>query len=170
VSILASPFDLPAGRLLALDLGQARTGVAVCDELGLLATPLTTLRRQPTRAADYAALAALAQRERAVGILVGLPAETLADSGAQARWVRRYTGRLAAALSLPIAFWDETLSTVDAAQLRSEGQGRASLDAIAAAVILEQLLAARRRAHSDAGAIANKVGNCSTLFSADPGG
>ncbi len=142
MAILSSAAELPAGRLLALDLGQVRIGVAGCDEAGLLASPLTVLRRRATRAEDFAAIAALAQRERAAGVLVGLPADD-AD-GRQARWVRRYAGRLAGALPIPVAFWDESLSSADAAQLLAEAHGRAPLDAAAAAVILESFLATRR--------------------------
>ena len=142
MAILASPFDLPAGRLLALDLGQARTGVALCDEAGLLGGPLTVLRRHATRVEDFAEIARWAARERVVGVLVGLPVD---DAGAQARWVRRYAGRLAGALApLPVAFWDETLSTADALRLLAEGGGRTAVDAAAAAVLLNDFLAARR--------------------------
>jgi putative Holliday junction resolvase len=154
MSILPSAFDLPAGRLLALDLGQARIGVAVCDEAGLLASPLTVLRRQPTRAADFAAIADLVRRQRAVGVLVGMPAadaRPLEDEGAptevggQARWTQRYAGRLAGALDVPVAFWDETLTSVDAAELLRESGGRTGIDAAAAALILSAFLEARRR-------------------------
>ncbi len=150
MSILPSAFDLPAGRLLALDLGQARIGVAVCDESGLLASPLTVLRRQPTRAADFAAIAELVQRERAVGVLVGMPAADASlpgpeGQGTQARWTQRYAGRLAGALDVPVAFWDETLTSVDAAELLREGSGRTGIDAAAAALILNGYLDARRR-------------------------
>jgi putative Holliday junction resolvase len=148
MSILTSAFDLPAGRLLALDLGQVRIGVAVCDEAGMLASPLTVLQRQPTRAADFAAVAELVRRERVVGVLVGMPAAGGAGpegEGTQARWTRRYAGRLAGALGVPIAFWDETLTSVDAASLLREGGGRAGVDAAAAALILGDFLDARRR-------------------------
>jgi putative Holliday junction resolvase len=156
MSILESPFDLPPGRLLALDLGRARIGVAVCDEAGLLATPLSVVNRRPTRAEDFARIAELARRERVVGILVGMPATdaelTQTDvegapvpAGAQARWTRRYAGRLAGALDIPLAFWDETLSSVDAAGLLREARGLAGIDAAAAAVILADFLEARRR-------------------------
>jgi putative holliday junction resolvase len=161
VSILPSPFELPPGRLLALDLGQARIGVAVCDEEGLLATPLTVVRRHPTRAEDFAAIADLARRERAVGVLVGMPSADgggepapdqdgqdeyqPAPTGTQARWTRRYAGRLAGALDVPVAFWDETLTSVDAAELLREGHGRTRIDAAAAALILADFLEARRR-------------------------
>lgn len=142
MAILNSPAELPAGRLLALDLGQVRIGVAVCDEAGLLASPLTVVRRHATRAEDFAAIAALVRRERVVGVLVGLPAND--GDGRQARWVRRYAGRLAGALAVPVAFWDESLTSVDAAQLLAESGGRTPLDAVAAAVILESFLATRR--------------------------
>ena len=82
MAILSSPFDLPAGRLLAFDLGQARTGAAVCDVEGILATPLAVLRRHATRAEDYAGIAALIAREKVVGVVVGLP---LASQGEEAR-------------------------------------------------------------------------------------
>lgn len=142
---IVAPADLPAGRLLALDLGQARTGVAVCDELGLLATPLTVLRRHPTRAEDFAEIAELARRERVVGVLVGLPLDSDGEVGAQARWVRRYAGRLAGALPIPLAFWDESHTSEDAARLVRESGGRTPLDAAAAAVILGDYLEARRQ-------------------------
>jgi putative Holliday junction resolvase len=148
--ILASPFDLPAGRLLALDLGQVRIGVAVSDELGLLASPLAVVRRRATREQDFAEIARLVVRERAAGVLVGLPAAggLLAGpggEGSQARWTRRYAGRLAARLPVPLAFWDESLSSVDAEALLAEGSGRTGIDAAAAALILADFLEARRR-------------------------
>ena len=145
MAILASPFDLPLGRLLALDLGQARHGVAVCDEKGRLATPLTVVRRHKTRAEDFATLAALVAQEHAVGVLVGLPLDSDGRPGPQARWVRRYAGRLAGVLSVPVAFWDESFSTTDAARLLNEGNGRTPVDAAAAAVVLSDFLEARRR-------------------------
>ena len=150
MSLLASPFDLPPGRLLSLDLGHARIGVAVCDDVGMLATPLTVVRRHATRAEDFAAITELARRERAAGILVGMPTADAALPGAeyegsQARWTRRYTGRLAGALDIPVAFWDETLTSVDAAELLRESGGRTGIDAAAAALILSDFLEARRR-------------------------
>lgn len=156
MSILPSPFDLPRGRLLALDLGQKRIGVAVCDETGMLATPLTVVHRRPTRAEDFSAIADLVRRVRAVGVLVGMPSSDAslpdpedegapAGAGAQARWTRRYAGRLAGALDVPVAFWDETLSSVDAASLLRETSGRTDIDAAAATLILADFLEARRR-------------------------
>ena len=146
MTILPFPFDLPPGRLLALDLGQARTGAAVCDAEGILATPLAVLRRHATRAEDYAEIAALVAREKAVGVVAGLPLANggQAEEGSQARWARRYAGRLAGALSVPVAFWDESYSSAEADRLVGEGGGRTPRDAAAAAVILQEFLEARR--------------------------
>lgn len=129
---------------MALDLGQARTGVAVCDATGVLATPLIVLRRHATRAEDFAEIAALVTREKVLGVLVGLPLASQGEEGAQARWARRYTGRLAGILPVPVAFWDESYSSADADRLVSEGGGRTARDAAAAAVILQEFLEARR--------------------------
>lgn len=143
--MMVSPFALPAGRLLALDLGEARIGVAVCDELGMFATPLTVLRRRRTRAEDFAEIAALVRREHAAGVLVGLPLDSAGEAGAQARWVRRYAGRLAGALEVPLAFWDESFTTEDAGRLVRQAGGRTAVDAAAAAVLLNDFLEARRK-------------------------
>ena len=151
MAILASPFALPPGRLLALDLGQARHGVARCDAEGRLATPLTVVQRTRTRAGDFALLAALVAQESAVGVLVGLPLNSQGEPGAQARWVQRYAGRLAAVLRVPIAFWDESFSTQSAAALVREAGGRTPLDAAAAAVILQDFLHVRRGRAADSG-------------------
>jgi putative Holliday junction resolvase len=150
MSILQSPFDLPVGRLLALDLGQARIGVAVSDEAGVLVTPLTVVRRHATRAEDFAAIGDLARRERVCGVLVGMPTADFSlagpeGEGSQARWTRRYAGRLAGTLDVPVAFWDETLSSVDAAGLLHEVHSRTGIDAVAATLILAEFLEARRR-------------------------
>jgi putative Holliday junction resolvase len=151
VAILPSPFDLPPGRLLALDLGQARTGAAVCDAEGILATPLAVLKRHATRADDYTEIAALIAREKAVGVLVGLPlaSDTPGEEGSQARWVRRYAGRLAGTLPVPVAFWDESYSSAEADRLIGEADGRTPRDAAAAAIILQEFLEARRAAGRD---------------------
>ena len=119
--VLKSAFDLPAGRLLALDLGRVRIGVAVSDEQGILATPLTVVRRR-SRAEDFAALAELVRQERVVGVLAGLPLDSQGEIGPQAQIARHYAGRLAVTLPVPLAFWDESYSTVDAAALLQAGQ------------------------------------------------
>jgi putative Holliday junction resolvase len=141
--VLESAFDMPQGRLLALDLGRARHGVAVCDETGMLARPLVTVGRHNTRVEDFIELRDLATRERVVGIIIGLPVQGTVGIGAQARWTLRYGRRLAGAMSLPVAFWDESLSTHDAAAIVGRGE-RVPLDAVAAALVLQDFLDARR--------------------------
>lgn len=143
MAVLDAPFALPRGRLLGLDLGQARHGVAVSDAAGVLATPLTVIRRHRTRAEDFEAIRSLVEREQAVGVLIGLPLHGTDGVGRQARWVLRYGRRLAGSLPVPVAFWDETLSTRDASALLQPGGGT-SVDAAAAALILQDFLEARR--------------------------
>lgn len=122
----------------------------------MLAVPLAVVRRHATRDEDFAVLGDLVRRERAVGVLVGMPSAevfvpgpegegALAAAGSQARWTRRYAGRLAGRLDVPVAFWDETLTSVDAAELLRDGRGRTGIDAAAATLILADFLEARRR-------------------------
>jgi putative Holliday junction resolvase len=141
--VLESAFDMPPGRLLALDLGQARHGVAVCDETGTLATPLAVVQRCSTRAEDFMQLQVWVARERVVGVIIGLPVQSPGLNDAQERWTLRYGKRLAGALSVPVAFWDESLSTQDAAAIGRQKK-RAPVDAVAAALILQDFLQARR--------------------------
>lgn len=150
MSILISASELPPGRLLGLDLGQARIGVAVGDETGMLARPLLTLVRAATRAADFAAIQRIVTEHKIAGVLVGMPSADgdLDVGGRQARWTRRYGGRLAGYLSVPVAFWDETLSSADAAGLLAQIQSSAGIDAVAAALILGDFLEARRSTFS----------------------
>ncbi len=143
MSVLESPFDLPPGRLLALDLGQARHGVAVSDATGTLATPMAAVQRHRTRTEDFAELRDLVARERVVGVIVGLPVQGSGKPGGQERWALRYGRRLAGSLSVPVAFWDESLSTLDAASIVSHREGT-SVDSVAAALVLQDFLEARR--------------------------
>jgi putative holliday junction resolvase len=143
MGILESAFDLPAGRLLALDLGLVRHGVAACDETGSLARPLEVFRRRRTRLEDFTALQTLVAREHASGVLIGLPLGAGCAYSEQARWVVRYSRQLAGYLAVPVAFWDESLSTHDAGMLVGQ-RPRRSLDAVAAALVLQEFLDVRR--------------------------
>lgn len=116
----------------------------------MLARPLMTLARAATRAADFAAIQRIVTEHKVAGVLIGMPA---ADSGSdvegqQARWTRRYGGRLAGYLSVPVAYWDETLSSADASALLAQIQSAAGIDAVAAALILGDFLQARRSTFS----------------------
>jgi len=102
-------------RILALDVGDRRVGIAVCDEEGLIASPLTVLQRA-SKAQDFARLAQLV-REQEVGFLVvGHPLNEDGSAGPQARRIERYAEALQEALrreglDLPMVLWDESFST-----------------------------------------------------------
>lgn len=135
--------SLPAvGRLLALDVGEKRVGVAVCDEMQTLATPLAVLERR-SRAEDLARLDRLAQEQRVVGLVVGHPLNADSTSGPQAQQAARYGQRVATTLALPWLLWDEHGSSQEAAARLAHASRRrrqAPLDAEAAAVILQDYL------------------------------
>lgn len=147
------------GKLLSLDVGLARIGVAVCDPLRLAARPLTVIPRA-SRNEDFAKLAALVEAEEIVAVICGLPLTVSADDageneGAQARTTRKWAERMAHALRallhrpVPVIFWDERFSTYTAQQIlaQREPSGRAAIgeDAAAAAVILQSYLDAQVR-------------------------
>jgi putative Holliday junction resolvase len=137
------------GKLLALDVGLARIGVAVCDELHLTTRPLTVIHRR-SRNADFAELAQLVRTHGASAIICGLPLNMDGSEGSQAQSVRKWALRLAQALRvllgqpLPIIFWDERLTTFAAQELMAERPTKASEDAVAAAVLLQGYLDAQR--------------------------
>lgn len=135
--------ELPAiGRLLALDVGERRVGVAVCDEGQRLATPLLVLERR-SRLEDQARLQRIAQEQKVVGLLVGHPLNADSSIGSQAQQAARYGARMATALGLPWLLWDEYGSSQEAAQRLAHAPRRRrqmALDAEAAAVILQDYL------------------------------
>lgn len=134
---------------LGLDIGLKRVGIAGCDGTGLIATGITTLKRSSFDR-DVAFLRAIVQ-DRGVQILVaGLPYSLDGSLGAQARQVQKYASRLAAALSLPLEYADERLTSIEAEELlKAEGiapsQNKGAIDKKAAAIILQQWLDDRRQ-------------------------
>lgn len=136
--------------ILALDVGEKRIGVAVSDELELLASPRGVIRRQSTTQALTAIERAVAEA-RAAEVVVGLPVSFDGQLHAQARAIQAFAAKLRARLAVPVVFADETLSSVRAEeQLRAAGvrpeRIRERLDAAAAAVILQEVLDQRREA------------------------
>jgi putative Holliday junction resolvase len=140
-------------RLLALDVGDRRIGVAVSDPTGLIATPLAVVHRA-SKAEDFRRIAQLVREQEAAGLVVGCPLDAEGGMGPQARRIERYARALAEALradglDLPMVFWDESLSTRRAQEAmigagRKARHRRARIDAAAAAVILEDYLRARK--------------------------
>lgn len=139
-------------RVLAIDPGTARCGLAVSDEAGILATPLDALRvGEGARLAER-----LAERARAleVGrILMGHPLRMDGTPGPRARAVERLAARLRSVIDVPVDLVDERLTTVEARErLREAGRGdqarrrrsRGALDSAAAAVLLQGWLDTHR--------------------------
>jgi putative Holliday junction resolvase len=134
-------------RYLGLDLGRATIGVAVADDVLRTARALETLRRSG-EAADLAALRRLAEDYEVTRAILGLPLNMDGSEGPSARLARAFAPKVEEALGVPVELVDERLSTFEAEQrLRARGissrEGRAIIDAEAAAVILQTWLDAR---------------------------
>jgi putative Holliday junction resolvase len=129
-------------RFLALDLGDRRIGVAISDTLGMLARPLEVFKRT-SRIADFDHIGNLVTQHQVGALVVGLPTNMDGSESKQTNWVRDYSAALAETLSIPLHFWDERLTTVEAASIM-RAQGKAPrkdwIDAVAAAVILQDYL------------------------------
>lgn len=135
------------GRVLGVDLGSKRIGLALSDELGFLASSHSVLASRG-RAQDARAVAALARENDAGTIVLGLPLSLSGDEGPQAERTRRF-GDALAKHALEVLYWDERLTTLEAQRyLRDAGMRRrkraATIDAAAAAVLLQSFLDARR--------------------------
>jgi putative holliday junction resolvase len=127
-------------KVLALDHGAARTGVAVSDPTGTLARPLAAIVRvdSPEGRGRLDAVIAAEAPER---IVVGEPRSLSGDRGAQARSAAGFAARLRGRVDVPVELWDERLTTVEARRRAREGGSRADLDSLAACVLLEAYLA-----------------------------
>lgn len=134
-------------RVLALDPGLRRTGVALSDELGLFAHPRPAIHAaSPAALAD--AVAAIVSGEGVSEVVVGLPLHLSGDESDQSRAVRQLADLLRRRLAIPVTEWDERLSTVAASRTARgrRARERGDLDSAAAALILQAVLDARRPA------------------------
>jgi putative Holliday junction resolvase len=132
------------GRILALDLGKRRIGLALSDPLGITAQGLPTLERTNLRE-DLAALEQLASAHGVTMILVGNPLHMSGHEGRQVAHAREFAERLAKRTGLSVRFWDERLTTVEAERvLKSSGisvEKRArAVDRMAAVILLGSYL------------------------------
>ena len=131
-------------RILALDLGRKRIGLALSDELRLTAQGLPNLERRNKRS-DLDALEQLA-RERNVGLfLLGEPLHMSGGAGRQSAWVHEFAEALQRRTGIPIEFRDERLTTVEASRvLRESGIGiekrAAAVDRLSAVILLQSYL------------------------------
>lgn len=132
------------GRVMALDLGEKRIGVALSDENRTIARAYSVIKRS-SRKADYEKIARIVSDEVVTLLVVGLPTLASGGEGGRAKWVRDYTDELSKRTFLQVELWDESYSTVDAeASLRMRGihgkRRRRRIDAVAAAFILQSYL------------------------------
>ena len=124
------------GRVMALDVGGRRIGVALSDTTRVLASPLTTLRAEP-RDRVLSEIAALVQRHEVVEVVVGLPLTLSGEIGPQAHTIQLFVERLKGVLTVPIHMLDERLTTVAAERMMLDlgmkpEQRRARIDEVAA--------------------------------------
>jgi len=157
------------GRVVALDVGERRVGIAISDPSRTIARPLDTVPQHP-RPDHFAALNRLVSEHGATLVVVGQPLSLDGTVGPQARRIQRYQAALAAQLPVPVVSWDERYSTVAARDLMQQAHGSrgrgprdrrlpacGGLDAAAAAVILQRFLDSSRDGQVDQDAPAQTV-------------
>jgi putative holliday junction resolvase len=137
------------GRLLAVDWGEVRIGLALSDETQTLATPLETLVRRRGKRFPMSRFLELVAEHAPTGVVVGLPLTGEGEEEESAAAARELAAGLTAGSGLPVELWDERMSTARAlAAIREQGgktRGRkGDVDALAAAVLLQHFLDARR--------------------------
>ena len=140
-------------RVLALDLGSKRIGVAVSDITGTVASPLTVLTRSRSRSHDHRRIAELVRHEEAERVVVGMPLSLSGGDGPAARAARAEAEALADVVGVPIDTYDERFTTVTAeralAAMDVRGPARRQVvDKVAAAVILQAYLDSRSAGRS----------------------
>jgi len=141
---------LPAsGKLLGLDLGTKTIGVAVSDGMRYSATPLETIRRQKFTL-DAERILELIAENQAVGIVLGLPLNMDGSEGPRVQSTRAFARNFAQKTAIPIAFWDERLSTSAVTRMLIEADTRRDkraevVDKLAASYILQGALDRLRR-------------------------
>jgi putative Holliday junction resolvase len=131
-------------RILGLDVGERRIGVAIADESVRVALPVTVVERRE-QPADLDAIARLVQEQGAEAVVIGLPISLNGSLGPQAQAVKAFGQELSARLALPIEYWDERLSTVEADRRLADAgrrgpKAKARRDAAAAAIVLQSYL------------------------------
>jgi putative Holliday junction resolvase len=147
--ILSNPLDLqdalPArARLMGLDVGTKTIGLALSDTRRVIASPLETIRRRRFRE-DMARLSMLIDAQDVGGLVIGLPLTLTGADGPRTQSIRQFARNLITFRDLPVAFWDERLSTVAvtremiAADLTRKRRGEI-VDRVAAAYILQGCL------------------------------
>ena len=132
------------GRVMALDLGSKRIGVAVCDPTRTIAQSYGVIKRR-SREEDYDRYEQIIAAEDITLLVVGLPTRIDGSDSDTAVWIRNYIEELSQRIDIPVEFWDESYTTVMAEEsLRQRGKrgkkARERVDAVAAAIILQSYL------------------------------
>ncbi len=138
-------------RVLGLDLGAKRIGVAVSDRSGTIASPLCVIQRSKSRAEDHRQIAKLVVEEEVVAIVIGLPLTLKGEWGRAAVLAKTEADELTTVVDVPIMLHDERFTTVTAESALMEARMRADarrrlVDKIAAAVMLQSWLESQRHA------------------------
>jgi len=128
-------------RILALDIGDRRIGVALSDPQGILASPLTIFEHKDDQS-DIQTILDLVNRHDVARIIIGLPVSMDGTIGAQAEKVKAFAEELRNQTKIPVEFRDERLSTVSARRLQPAGRKNKKIrhDAAAAAIVLQSYL------------------------------
>jgi putative Holliday junction resolvase len=139
----------PAGRILAVDWGEVRIGLALSDETQTIASPLVTLTRRPGKRFPMPAFLELVTTHRPVGLVVGLPLTPEGTEAAAATAARELAVRLGGRTYLPVELVDERMTSARAhAAIREQGGStrgrREEVDALAATILLQHFLEIRR--------------------------
>jgi putative Holliday junction resolvase len=135
------------GRILALDLGKKRIGMAISDELGITAQGIPTLERRNKRS-DFTALAALVRDNNIRQIVLGLPLRMSGEEGTQADWVRQFAEELKKHVDVPVALRDERWTSKQAERvlmgsgIRHEDR-KPAIDRMSAVILLQDYMDSR---------------------------
>jgi len=138
-----------AGRLLGVDWGETRIGLALSDEGQTIAQPLATLTRRPGKRIPMTKLLNLAREHGVTGVVVGLPLDERGEEGDAARAARELASNLEMRLGMQVNLWDERFSTARALRAVQDMGGstrgrKEDLDALAAALLLQHYMDAKR--------------------------
>jgi putative Holliday junction resolvase len=142
-------------RVLGLDVGSKRIGIAISDPLGITAQGLETLQRKNKRQ-DFEALANLVRKHEVAEIVVGFPLRMSGEEGVQAEKMQRFAQELRERVGIPVHLWDERLSSAEANRLLRETdmsiQRRGQVvDQMAAVLILQSWMEHRTQARANEG-------------------
>ncbi len=135
------------GRILAVDYGERRVGLAISDPTGTIAFPLKTIDRKTDPDPIEEQIASIVKQNEVIRIVIGLPLTESGDRGDRARQVERFIDKLSPLTDCPVVTWDERFSSVRAVRAIHEvgektGNDKGKIDRIAAVFILQDYISA----------------------------